>query len=102
MENERVTWNVEMLIPVEIPLREDKIKIQLWDWDPVVDEFVCSMDIPVKSILKYTQEDINDSGNTKMKWINFYGPPNDTSGQHTNKMRRDPMHASHWAGRVLC
>ena len=102
MENSKVVWNVEMLIPVELPLREENIKVQLWDWDPLVDEFVCSLDLPVKSMLKYTQTDASDSNNSKMKWLNFYGPPRGTSGKHTDKMRRDPTYASHWAGRVLC
>lgn len=53
MKNDRVIWNQVMMIPIELPLREETIKIQLWDWDPFVDEFVCSTEINVKSILKY-------------------------------------------------
>lgn len=36
-----------------------------------------------------------------MKWINFYGPPLSASGEYAEKMKRDPAHASQWAGRCL-
>lgn len=75
MKDRKVKWNQEVLIPVELPLRDETIKIQLWDSDTVVDEFVCSLDIPIKSILNYERKNYRETGNSRMKWINFYGPP---------------------------
>lgn len=31
MKERVVHWNQEMMIPIEEPLREDHIKVQLWD-----------------------------------------------------------------------
>lgn len=60
MKDERVIWNQEMRIPIELPLREESIKIQLWDWDALVDEFVCSTELKVANILKYERESLDD------------------------------------------
>lgn len=100
MENNRVIWNEQMMIPVELPLREETIKIQLWDWDTLVDEFVCSLEMKVKQILKYERETV-DEGASRIKWVNFYGPPDHTSGKAADKMRRDSALASKWCGRML-
>ena len=102
MKDERVIWNQEMRIPIELPLREESIKIQLWDWDALVDEFVCSTELKVANILKYERESLDDdSVQPRMKWINFYGPPDRTSGKNTDIMRRDSSRASNWCGRIL-
>lgn len=65
-----------------------------------MDEFVCTVDVSVKSILKFERKDYRE-GPSRMKWINFYGPPPKTSGEEADKMRRDPTVASDWQGRVL-
>jgi hypothetical protein len=104
MKNERVIWNQEMRIPIEMPLREETIKIQLWDWDTLVDEFVCSTELKVANILKYDCESypgMDDHTDTRMKWINFYGPPLRGSGDAAKLMRRDASKASNWCGRML-
>ena len=99
-ETRRAFWEQAVWIPVEIPLRDDRVKIQLWDYDALVDEFVCSLTIPVKSMLKYVRTNPRE-GPSRLNWINLYGPPQDTSGEHADEMKRDETKASKWAGRVL-
>lgn len=53
MKDKRVDWMEEMLIPIEMPIKDDTIKLQLWDKDITMDSLCCSLSLSVKSILKY-------------------------------------------------
>jgi hypothetical protein len=53
MQEKKVDWMEQMMIPVEIPTRNDTISIQVWDSDDLVDELCASLSINVKAILKH-------------------------------------------------
>ena len=40
-----VTWNQELLLPIEIPLANDNLKALFYDYDPgpVRDDLICAM-----------------------------------------------------------
>ena len=84
-----------MLIPIEMPTKDDKIKLQVWDQDVTMDSQVCSLSLSVKSIMKYTREE------SMVKWINLYGAPLDYMGSNVDKMNKNPEDASLWKGRIL-
>ena len=68
MHKNLVEWNQEMLIPVELPIKEEKISFKVYDEDPVIDEQICSFEISITELLE--QEE------SKVKWIDLYGPKN--------------------------
>jgi hypothetical protein len=53
MKDKKVDWMQEMLIPIEIPTKEDNIIIQVWDKDLTIDSLCCSLSLSVKSIMKH-------------------------------------------------
>mmetsp|Transcript_20973 Transcript_20973/g.32505 ORF Transcript_20973/g.32505 Transcript_20973/m.32505 type:complete len:203 (+) Transcript_20973:581-1189(+) len=101
MEDKRVDWMQEMLVPIQIPIRDDKIQIQIWDQDALMDELCCSLTLSVKSIMKYDKSNLDPNYSHMLKWINLYGGQNGYSGKHTNRMNNDPTEAAAWKGRVL-
>ena len=68
MEKKLVEWNQEMLIPVELPIKEEKISFKVYDQDPVIDEQICSFELSIIDLLDLKQP--------KIKWIDLYGPHN--------------------------
>ena len=64
-----------------------------------MDELCCSLELSIKSMLKYNTSD--DPNNSLIKWINLYGAPEGYSGATCNKMNEDPSEASAWKGRIL-
>jgi hypothetical protein len=93
-----VEWYQEMLLPIEIPLKIEKLTLTLWDEDPwpLPDEICCSLYIPIKEIMRYGSEE-----KTNMKWVNLYGGPNNKSGVVFEHMNANPEDASEWKGRIL-
>ena len=88
-----------MLVPVELPIKEDKLILKVYDQDPVSDELVCSVHISMKSILKC---DISKPMGTSMKkWINLYGGPTGYSGPNFDRMNHNPKQATSWKGRIF-
>jgi len=96
MQEKKVDWMEQMMIPVEIPTRNETISLQVFDQDDLMDELCCSLSLPVKTILKYDSAD-----NSMVKWINLYGAPTGYSGSNASKMNADPSEASSWKGRIL-
>jgi len=96
MQEKKVDWMEQMMIPVEIPTRNETISLQVWDQDELVDELCCSLSLNVKTILKYEGEE-----NSMVKWINLYGAPQGYSGSNASSMNTDPSTATKWKGRIL-
>jgi len=84
-----------MMIPVELPIKQDSFLLQVWDEDKVIDELCCSVHLSFKSMLKYSIEEPHT------KWINLYGAPMGFSGSTCDRMNADPSVASEWKGRIL-
>jgi Ca2+-dependent lipid-binding protein len=84
MENNRVDWMQELLIPVEIPIVDDKLTLQVWDQDNLIDELACSVLFSLKSLLKY---DItkNPDNTGLIKWVNLYGCHRGYSGSNCDR-----------------
>lgn len=55
-----------MLIPIELPIREENIKFKVYDHDYTIDELVCSFELSVRDLLMETER--------KVRWIDLYGP----------------------------
>lgn len=91
-------WYQEMLLPIEIPLKIEKISLIVWDEDPFPfpDTLACSLEFPIKEIMKHNTEE-----KTKMKWVNLYGGPLGKSGVVFEHMNANPEDASEWKGRIL-
>lgn len=95
MAEKRVDWMEEILLPIEMPTKDDCIRLSVWDQDIAIDSQVCSLCLSVKSILKYKREE------SMVKWINLYGAPLDYMGSNVDKMNKNPEDASLWKGRIL-
>ena len=52
MENEVVIWNQEFFIPIDLPLKNDKLIVSLWDSDYVTDSLAATIDISYEDLLK--------------------------------------------------
>ena len=72
MEGGKVDWMQEMLVPVEIPIKDDKLTLQVWDQDNLVDELCCSVLFSLKSFLKHDIT-LDPSAQGMVKWVNLYG-----------------------------
>ena len=99
-------WNTEFMIPVAIPINNNKLELELWDYDTVADDQVSSIDLSIKDILKnertydaVTKEVTKDG--SKWEWINLYGSPPKKTNDYAEKMNTNPELASHWAGMIL-
>jgi len=58
---EPVEWLQELMVPIQIPTRDDKILIQIYDSDPITNELICSITLSVKSLLKYDKSNPDPS-----------------------------------------
>ena len=99
----RVIWNEEFLIPVELPIRNDKLEVAIMDSDEISDEKVCTMSLSLKSLLKYDLGNENPNMRSQRKWVNLYGSPKTPSvftGSNAKKMNSDPSAASAYNGRI--
>lgn len=91
----------QFLIPVEIPVINSKLTLQVYDKDSFVDELVATTELNIKSMIKYDQSNTNVKGKAQCKWINLYGAPIDRSGSVTDEMNKNPDVASNWKGRIV-
>jgi len=101
-----VKWNTEFMVPVSLPINNNKFELELWDYDTIGDDQVSSIDLSIKDIIKYekkynevTNELIKDG--SKWEWINLYGSPPKKDNNEADKMNTNPELASHWAGMIL-
>ena len=101
MEDSKVDWMQELLVPIQIPTRDDKLSIQIFDRDAIADELICSLSLSIKSIMKYDKTNVDPSFQHMIKWINLYGAHTGYSGSNTSRMNKDPSEASTWKGRIL-
>jgi len=98
-----VLWNEEFLIPVELPIRNDKLELAIMDSDELADEKVCTMSLSLKSLLKYDLKNENPDMRSQCKWVNLYGSPKTPKvfvGKNAKKMNSDPSSASAYNGRI--
>ena len=95
MKDNRVEWFQEMLIPVTIPIDDDKLKFEIYDEDKIMDELACTVQFSIKSLIKNTEE------HKMTKWVNFYGAHNGYSGKNSKLMNANPSDASAWKGRMM-
>ena len=89
------------MIPLELPLSKDSLELELWDSDNLVDEHACTLILNLKTMLNYDRSNPNLAKKTQIRWVNMYGPPIGYMGPNSEKMKKDPLSATHWAGRVL-
>lgn len=120
-------WFEEIQIPLELPLTQDYIQIEVWDYDfPDRDDLIASYRFDIESALRFDttdamavdHEEINlESGSDQIRetlakdhenvhlhmieWINLYGGPIGYSNAVYNYMNENSNAASHWAGRVM-
>ena len=95
MKDNLVVWNQEMLIAVTLPVIDDKLTLEIYDEDKVLDELACTAQFSIKSMIKHGPD------NPMMKWVNFYGAHNGYSGPNANKMNAVPSEAAAYKGRLL-
>lgn len=63
-----------MLVPIEIPLKDDKIHLQLWDYNALLaDELCSSMELSIPFMFDVDKEDDGTTTKPTLKWINMYG-----------------------------
>lgn len=68
------------MVPVAIPINNNKLELELWDYDTLRDDQVSSIDLSIKDIIKherrYNEEtkELEHDG-SKWCWINLYGSP---------------------------
>ena len=85
-DNNLVPWMEQFLIPIEIPVINNKLTLQVYDQDNMYDELAATTDLNIKGMLKYDKDNPNLKVKTQCKWINLYGAPVGRSGTNTNKM----------------
>jgi hypothetical protein len=100
-DNNLVPWMEQFLIPIEIPVINNKLTLQVYDQDNMYDELAATTDLNIKGMLKYDKDNPNLKVKTQCKWINLYGAPVGRSGTNTNRMNEHPESASTWKGRIL-
>lgn len=101
-----VKWNTEFMVPVAIPINNNKLELELWDEDSFRDDQVSSIDLSIKDIIKHERrynaetKELEHDG-SKWCWINLYGSPPLKDNSEAKKMNTNPELASHWAGMIL-
>ena len=50
-DDKKLRWDQQMLLPLELPLSNDKLVFNLYDSDTLSDDLVCSMNFSLKEIL---------------------------------------------------
>lgn len=86
----------EFWLPIQWPLASDRLLLQMYDEDNVVDEIVGSMYFSLKKLIKQ-----GSVPGGKYFWHNLYGAPNGYSGSMCDLMNEQPEMGSSWKGRVL-
>lgn len=88
-----VRWDEEMLIPIQVPIVNDKLVFKVYDKDFNGKEIIGSMIFSKKEILEKYEG--------KFRWVNIYGSHTNYSGKVSDEMNSNPEIASAWKGRVL-
>ena len=84
-----------MLIAVTLPVVDDKLALEIYDEDKVLDELAGTTILSIKSMIKYGCD------KPMMKWVNFYGAHNGYNGASAKKMNSVPSEAAAYKGRLL-
>ena len=91
-----------MLIPVTLPIKDDKLILQIYDSDTAAfDELACSVQFSLKSICKWDLANDKEETRSLCKWVNLFGAPKGYSGSEVTKMNQDPSIATAYCGRIL-
>ena len=106
-----------MMLPLELPLSNDELKFEVYDYDLTGDDLVCAMKFFIKDILKSdsSRNPMGPDGKTPqitytMKWVNLYGCNKEWCGgmtQLTNDkaqmaiQNNDQEEAGAFMGRIL-
>jgi hypothetical protein len=68
-----------MHLPLELPLSNDELKFEVYDYDLTGDDLVCAMKFSIKEFLKTdsSRNPKDKEGNPEitynMRWVNLYG-----------------------------
>ena len=92
-----------MLIPVMLPIKDDKLILQIYDSDSggLISELACSVQFSLKSICKWDLNNDKEDCRSLCKWVNLFGAPKGYSGSQVGKMNEDPSIATAYCGRIL-
>lgn len=96
-KDDKVVWNQEMLLPIELPLKQERYELEVWDEDKTFDELACTFYIELEAALKYDRS-FGEQVSCQ-KWINLFGSP---PGYDNEKMNTNPALGTAWKGRILC
>lgn len=93
---EPVNWNMEFLLPCQMPVLVPNINLRLMDEDVGSDEMAGSIQIPTKDLIE------KEYMHNHFSWKSFYGSPLNQSGSEAKTaMNKEPNLASNWKGRLL-
>ena len=105
-----------MMLPLELPLSNDELKFEVYDYDLTGDDLVCAMKFSIKELLKSDSsrnpkdKDGNPEITYNMRWVNLYGCNKEWCGgmtQLTNDkaqmaiQNNDMEEAGAFMGRIL-
>ena len=95
-KNDIAALEQEFWLPIQWPLASDRLLLQVYDEDKVLDEIVGSMYFSLKKLIAD-----GSVPNGKFFWHNLYGAPHDYSGKVCDLMNEQPEMGSAWKGRIL-
>lgn len=91
-----VDWNMEFLLPCQMPVLAPYINLRLMDEDVGSDEMAGTIQLATKDLIE------KEYMHNLICWKSFYGSPLNQSGSDAKTlMNREPNLASNWKGRLL-
>lgn len=91
-----VDWNMEFLLPAQMPVLAPNINLRLMDEDVASDEMAGTIQLQTKDLLE------KEYMHNHFAWKSFYGSPLNQSGSDAKEaMNKEPHLASNWKGRCL-
>ena len=85
------------LVPVQTPVLQDRLVIEVWDYNTISsDSHIGSLILSAKQLVA---EGSKEGG--FFVWKSLYGSPAEATGEAADAMNKNPDIASDWKGRVL-
>ena len=100
VKNDRLLWNQEFLIPLQMPLLNERIVLKVYDQDKTCSNLFGSMLFNKTKIMEL-QEMHSISGEAQCFWSHIYGASLSASGEQAEIANSNEELASTWNGRVL-
>ena len=94
--NKKVPVNQKFLLPVQTPVLQDRLVIEVYDWNLTSDTIIGSLILSTKKLIAEGSK----PGGFYM-WRSIYGSPPDNTNAHADAMNKNPNMASDWKGMVL-